>query len=405
MTGKPLSTSSSASGASGPPTRPVILLLAGYYPPAFLAGGPTRSLPRIVEALRDEFDFRVVTRDHDLGSSAPLPGVVSDHWIETGGARCRYLSGRRGLAGQLIRVLRRTRHDVLYLNSLFSLPFSLIPLFLRRLGPVSRGGLLVAPRGELDPSALALKAARKRLYLRLVRSLRLLDDAVWHAATESEAAAIRRAFGKSAQVLVAVDMSLRPGPALPRPPKEPGSVEIVFLSRISPMKNLDFAIALLGQVRGDVQFSIYGPIEDPAYWGACRRQVESLPGNITVEYRGVVRPDDVRAVLARHHVFVLPSRGESFGHAISEALAAGCPVLISDRTPWRDLEALHAGWDLPLSAPERFTAVVERCVAMSSGDLEPWSAGAMQLSREVGDDPDLDAAYRAMFRTAAVRSS
>jgi glycosyltransferase involved in cell wall biosynthesis len=382
----------------------VILVLAGYYPPAFLAGGPTRSLPRIVDTLRDEFDFRVVTRDRDLGSSAPLPGVVSDRWIETGGARCMYLSTRKRLVGGLLTVLRRTQHDVLYLNSLFSLPYSLIPQLLRRFSLVSRAGLVIAPRGELDPSALALKAARKRLYLRLVRALRLLDNAVWHAATESEAVAIRRAFGQSARVLVARDISPQPGPAPSPPSKQPGSLDLVFLSRISPMKNLDFAIAALGKVQGRVRFSVYGPIEDPGYWAACRRLVERLPVNVTVEYRGVVAPSDVGEVLAAHHVFFLPTRAESFGHAISESLLAGCPVLISDQTPWHDLEARHAGWDLPLGEPERFTAAIERCVAMASADLEAWSAGAYELGGEIAKDPTLDASYRTIFRTAAARS-
>jgi glycosyltransferase involved in cell wall biosynthesis len=378
----------------------VVLVLAGYYAPAFRAGGPTRSLPRIAEALREGFDFRVVTRDHDLGSSAPLPGVVSDRWVETGGARCMYLSKRGGLAAKLLRVLRHTRHDVLYLNSLFSVPFSLIPQLLRRFGLISRQALVMAPRGELDPSALALKATRKRLYLRLVRSLGLLDDAVWHAATENEAASIRRAFGESARVFVARDIALQPGPAPASRAKQRGSLNIVFLSRISPMKNLDYAIAALRGVRGDVRFSIYGPIEDPEYWAACRRLAERLPENVTVEYRGIVEPEAVPEVLARHHLFFLPSRGESFGHAISEALAAGCPVLISDRTPWRDLEVRHAGWDLPLAEPARFGAVVEQCVAWSAADLEPWSAGASKLGSEVAQDPTLGEAYRAIFRAA-----
>ena len=381
----------------------MILLLAGYYPPAFLAGGPTRSLPRIAETLRDEFDVRVVTRDHDLGSSARLPGVVSDRWIETGGVQCRYLSDRGRLAAELIGVLRRTQHDVLYLNSIFSVPFSLIPQLLRRFGLMARRALVMAPRGELDPSALALKASRKRLYLRIVRALGLLDDAVWHAATESEAAAIRRAFGQSARVFVARDISLPPGPAPSPPPKLPGSLELVFLSRISPMKNLDFAFAALRGVHGKVRFSIYGPIEDPGYWAACRRQADQLPGNVTIEYKGVVAPSDVSAVLAGHHLFFLPTRAESFGHAISESLLAGCPVLISDQTPWHDLEARHAGWDLPLAAPARFTAAIERCVAMSSEELATWSAGAYELGRSVALDPSLDEAYRAIFRAATSR--
>jgi glycosyltransferase involved in cell wall biosynthesis len=377
-------------------------MLAGYYPPAFLAGGPTKSLPRIIDTLRDEFAFRVVTRDRDLGALTPLPGIVPDRWVETAGARCIYLAARGGLVPRLIRVLRGTPHDVLYLNSLFSIPFSLVPQLLRRFGLIPRRPLVIAPRGELDANALSLKASRKRIYLSLVHLLGLLKDAVWHAATDDEAAAIHRTFGRSARVLVARDISEPPGPPSPRPAKTPGSLDIVFLSRISPMKNLDFAIEVLRGVRGQVRFNIYGPIEDSAYWAACRRVADGLPGNVTVEYKGIAAPHEVAAIVAGHHLYFLPTRGESFGHAIAEALVAGCPVLISDRTPWRELESRHAGWDLPLSEPQRFAAAIERCVGMSAEELAVWSAGATALGREFAQDPTLDAAYRGLFRTAAI---
>ena len=71
--------------ARGVPGNPVILALVDYYPPAFRAGGPTRSVPRIVDQLGDEFEFRVLARDHDLGEASRLPGVASDRWLDCGG--------------------------------------------------------------------------------------------------------------------------------------------------------------------------------------------------------------------------------------------------------------------------------------------------------------------------------
>ncbi len=60
----------------------------------------------------------------------------------------------------------------------------------------------------------------------------------------------------------------------------------------------------------------------------------------------------------------MPSTNESFGYVIHEALAAGCPVLISDRTPWRDLEARGVGWDVDLNDVSDFTRVLQKCVDM-----------------------------------------
>ena len=42
----------------------------------------------------------------------------------------------------------------------------------------------------------------------------------------------------------------------------------------------------------------------------------------------------------------------------------GCNCVVSDRTPWRGLEEAGAGWVLPLEKPERFRAVLQRCVDM-----------------------------------------
>ncbi len=357
-------------------------------------------MPPIVEQLSDEFEFLVITRDRDLGVSTRLAGVVPDRWDNHGSARCLYLSTRRRLMGGLITSVRRSRHDILYLNSLFSIQFTLIPLLIRRFGFVPRRGLVIAPRGETDDRALAIKRRRKRLYLWFVHRLRLLDNAIWHAATREEAESIRRRFGAKTRVLIARDIPMRPGVEASLPPKQVGTLEIVFLSRIARMKNLDFAIAALTAVHGIVNFNVFGPIEDRQYWADCQRLADRLPGNVKLRYRGLVKPDEVTQVILRHHLFFLPTQGESFGHAIVESLMAGCPVLISDQTPWHNLEARRAGWELPLSRPDLFRQVIERCVGMTHADLATWSAGARQLGREIADSPALDAAYRLIFRAA-----
>jgi len=384
--------------------RPAILVLVSFYPPAYRAGGPPRTVPRIVDALSDEFRFGIVTRDGDLGVTTHLAGVVPDRWMTHGRGRRLYLSTRRRWTGGVIASIRRTRHDALYLNSLFSFEFSLTPLLLRRAGIVPRRGLVIAPRGELDASALAFKRRRKRLYIWLARTLGLLADATWHAASENEAAAITGHFGARAPVAIAADIPSQPVESVSVPPKEAGRLDVVFLSRIARMKNLDFAISVLRDVKGIVNFDVFGPIEDHRYWAECARAADALPGNVKFRYRGVVQPEEVAGVLQRHHLFLLPTQGESFGHAIAESLMAGCPVLISDQTRWRDLEARRCGWDVPLSRPDRFSAVIDRCVRMDDAEFVEWAEGARRVGREAAYDPALDAAYRRIFRAATRRS-
>ena len=64
------------------------------------------------------------------------------------------------------------------------------------------------------------------------------------------------------------------------------------------------------------------------------------------------------ATLAGYDLFLLPTRGENFCHAVFDALEAGLPVLISDQTPWQDLAG--AGYALPLAEPAAFATAIEQ---------------------------------------------
>ena len=104
--------------------------------------------------------------------------------------------------------------------------------------------------------------------------------------------------------------------------------------------------------------------------------------------RGEVAADEVPRALARNHVLLLPTRGENFGHVILESLLAGVPVLISDQTPWRDLERRGAGWDVPLAEPDRFRARLRALLEMDEGELERWSLGARRLGLAYTENAD-----------------
>ena len=45
--------------------KPIILVICDYYLPGFESGGAMRTLVNMVSRLSNEFDFRVITRDHD----------------------------------------------------------------------------------------------------------------------------------------------------------------------------------------------------------------------------------------------------------------------------------------------------------------------------------------------------
>ncbi|MFM8412765.1 MAG: glycosyl transferase family 1, partial [Alphaproteobacteria bacterium] len=244
--------------------RPVVLVFASHYLPAFRAGGPIRTLANMVGALREEVDFRIFTRDHDFGRPEPLAGVPPREWCDVGGARVFYGSRQDRGGRAIVTLLREVRPDVVYLNSFFDPTFSILPLALRRAGLVERGVIwVIAPRGEFSEGALAIKAEKKRAFLRVASALGLHRGLVWQASSEFEAGRIRSKMGAIAQVIeVAPNLTAPVEPLAVASPNRPGEpLAACFIGRVSAMKNLRFAIEVVSRVSRPVRFDIYGPIE------------------------------------------------------------------------------------------------------------------------------------------------
>ena len=119
--------------------------------------------------------------------------------------------------------------------------------------------------------------------------------------------------------------------------------------------------------------------------------------NVSVRYCGPVPFGEAADVLSRYDALLHPTLGENFGHVILEALAAGCPVVVSDATPWRDLEAKGVGWDIPLGAPDRFRAVLSKLVDMDAEEHRRSSEAARAYATEVSASRATIDANRSLF--------
>jgi glycosyltransferase involved in cell wall biosynthesis len=378
--------------------RPTILVLVAAYLPGYKAGGPIRSIANLVENFGDEFTFRIITSDRDLRGNSPYPGVPIHEWVRVGKAEVMYLPPRYMSIPAMARTIAQTDPDVLYLNSLFSPLYSIVPMLLHCVRLIRPKTVMLAPRGELCVGALRLKWWKKYPFRMIAKAAGFHRSILWHASTRYEAQDIlARFFGSEVAVAeplpvrTACDIPDRPRMSSPslRGIKTAGSLRIGFLSRISPKKNLDGALAMLDGLSGNVRFSIYGPLEDAEYWRRCQKVIQDLPANVRVVYRGEVPHDRVSESLSQNDLFFFPTHGENYGHVVAEALAAGCPVLISDQTAWRNLEEKGVGWDLPLSAPERFRAALQKCIDMGPAAFQQFSNRARQYADEHSSDEEI----------------
>jgi glycosyltransferase involved in cell wall biosynthesis len=186
-----------------------------------------------------------------------------------------------------------------------------------------------------------MKPRKKAVYIAANKALKLSREITWHASTVTEANDIRVVFGHTTRILIRENETSLPEQADPPAFERSDHLKVVFLSRISEKKGLDILLDALKQTKDAIVLDIYGPKEHARYYRRCYELSQMVPENVKITFRGSARPENVRSVLSRYDIMVLPTAGENFGHVVAEALSVSCPVMCTDQTPWT--QRLRAG--------------------------------------------------------------
>jgi glycosyltransferase involved in cell wall biosynthesis len=387
--------------------KPSILIALPHYRPGWKAGGPTRTIANLVEHLGDEFSFRILTSDRDYGDDRAFPGIGVDRWQRVGKAEVLYMSAARRDVRAFAHALDKTAYDVLYLNSFFHPQFTLAPLIAYRLRLARRRSCVIAPRGEFASAALRLKQRKKAAYFRTACAIGLYSGLRWQASSAFEADDIKCHLSRIAKDIAVV--ANLPPPIEDESPltseltgnREP--LRLVLLSRVSRMKNIAFAIKAVTSSPAPVHLDIWGAVEDTGYWRECMALTAGMPDHVRVEYRGPAPFDRVTDILASYDMLFLPSQGENYGHVIAESFSAGTPVLISNRTPWRNLERDGVGWDLPIDeGPAPFHRAFEEAQKRRNAEGCAWRSRVKSYAARVLLTPDMLQASRRLFTFQSV---
>lgn len=360
-----------------------VLIFVGGYLPGFRFGGPVRSISNMVDSLGDNFDFYIITLDRDLGAAEMYSCIEKNEFNKLDGCLVRYLSKTEFNLVSIRSLIKDVNPDLIYGNGFFGRDFCLRLILLKAFFNLKQP-ILVAPRGEFSRGALSIKSFRKRIYLWFFRGLNFHKLVHWHATNSIEKKEIQTVFGSGGdlQIHTASNIPKKPNPSIVGSwPDKSNTLSIAFLSRISPKKNLLYAIELLQRIDFSVSFCIYGTIEDKPYWELCQQSIQRLPANIEVIYGGELLPQDVIGVLSSHDVFLFPTLGENYGHVIFEALSAGMIILISDKTPWNDIEKAGAGWILPLMDADKYLEKLSVINSFDAGELRKRRHAALSFAQ------------------------
>lgn len=373
-----------------------VLIFIDWYLPAYKAGGPIQSISNLVDRLEHEIDFSIITSNTDLGEVLEIPEENLNRWTPKSAHRVMYLDKNHQNTKQYNEIFLENNYDVAYFNSLFSFKFTVLPFWMLKKKNITK---IIAPRGMLGAGALAIKKNKKKLFLQVLKTLNLHQKAIWHATAENEVTELKHHFGENIGIKLAPNLSAKMTDYNGLKKKSVDFVNIFFLSRVSIKKNLMGALKMLSNVDEKLKFNftIIGPVEDTDYWLNCQDFIDKMPSNIAVIYKGSVPHHLISSELQNQHFMLLPTFHENFGHVIMESWQNGCPVIISNNTPWENLESQNLGYNIPLENKDRFTEVLDFVCRMNQKDYELLSSSSYNYAKKFSENPKVIKQNRSLF--------
>lgn len=375
-----------------------ILSFTDYYWPGYKAGGTVRAFMNQIDYLKEEYEFSIVTRNTDYTENIPYKNVRAAEWNELmPNVRVFYIPAESQKPGTFWRLMKNGGYDTVYIHLLFGFWYSILPLIFAKL--LGYKHIIVSPHGALGRGALNVKPTRKKVFFFAVRILGLYRGVVFHSASEHETEDIRANIGKRAKIAFAREFPRKVMKVPVRDTKIKGKLRMVTIARVSPEKNQLFALEFLAKCSvGEINYDLIGPVHDEGYWQKCLEQIKLLPENVKVTVRGSISSEKIPEELQHYDVMLLPTTGENFGHTVLESFMSGCPVIISDQTPWKGLEVRETGFDIPLANPEAFVKAVNFFVQTDDSEFRKYSDKAYKFAQTYCSSPEMYPENIQLFR-------
>lgn len=376
-----------------------ILIFVDWYLPGYKAGGPIRSIAGLVSHLSGEYHLKIITANTDHLETIPYPDITPNTWYKLeNDAEVFYCSSKFSSYENFRKIILSEKPDILYLNSMFSYRFTMLPMIIGR-KYVPHCKIIIAPRGMLSRGSRSIKPFKKKVFLFTSKMIGFFNKVTFHASTTIEEGEIRSVFGEKNKIMRA--MNLVPKSDLPNKKriKNSGEVRLIYLGRISGEKNLLQALQMLQQTdpKYTFHYDIYGPPGGKEYYDQCIEFINQMPSHVHVHYKGQISNDKIPSLLGNYHFLYLLTKNENFGHAIVESLTAGCPAIISDQTPWRQLYHRQCGWDLILSDSAPILAALHQSVSMNQAEYDHWSEAAYNFAKTIRINRDAIRDHIRMF--------
>ena len=365
-----------------------ILHVVASYLPAVRYGGTIVSVHGLCRALAARgHDVHVFTTSVDGAGDSDVPHGEP---VDLDGVKVWYFRSRHGrrlyYAPDLARALTRDIRgfDIVHTHAIFLWPLWAAARAARTAGIP----YVVSPRGMLEKGLIAARTrVLKTVWMSLIERRNLEQAAAIHVTSArelTEALAFGFKLPPAFEIPNGVDLEWASSLLRHAPPvaaRLRGAPYVLFIGRVSWKKGLDRLIGALPYLSPELKVVIAGN-DDEGLRPALEDQAASLGMQNRLIFTGAVQSDEKLRLLANARVLVLPSYSENFGNVVVEAMAVGCPVVVSPEVGLAPMvERSGSGWVVG-GSPSELGGKLSEIAANDSLRFELGERGKMTARQE-----------------------
>ena len=344
-----------------------LVYISGYYKPANVYGGTVTSISTAFEAMAKlgvQVDVLTTNANGRDCLNVPLRQRVNMDGVGVWYYPKSNLLKSISISGEMVHEFHQRIHQYdLVISGLLWQPI----VENIRLSCISaKVPYIVLLFGQLMPWALHYKYLRKRLFLKLLGWRFLNSATALQCTSQIEAYAVTNLSPKPPCLVIPHGLNIESFNSLPERGKTrsmlgiPDSdIVLICLGRLHRVKNPELSLEAFAALnRSDIHLIYAGP-DEGGFEPLLRNRAKEIGCSEKVHFTGLLDKSNVMQILVDADLLVMPSEQENFGMSAAEALAAGIPILTSDKVPM-GIYASHvkAGLIAPISV-SHFTKALQ----------------------------------------------
>ncbi len=318
-----------------------IVAVVSFYKPAFVYGGPVRSISALCEGLiKAGAQVTVLTTNANGAEALTVPtgqpvnvdGVQVYYYPRWGSRLIPFYYYSPGLKQACQEKIRK--FDVVYICGTWT-----YAMLAGARGALEAGvPFVVSPRGSFMTKAMSQKPLKKHVYLALIERWLINRAAALHCTSRIEQTQLLKWAFRPPSVIIPNSLDLTPYRQVPERGKIRQSLSIsadgtlsLFIGRLHKEKRLDLIIQAFAMVASRLpkaHLLIVGPEGDGSGKKAQSQTLELGLGD-RIHFFGMLTGADLLQAYVDADLKILCSIRENFAMVVAEAMAVGLPVLLT----------------------------------------------------------------------------